>query len=33
VRPVEKARQQLASLPKASVDKILETNARNFYHI
>ena len=33
VRPVEKARKQLASLPKASVDKILETNARNFYHI
>jgi hypothetical protein len=26
-------RKQLASLPKASVDKILETNARNFYHI
>ena len=33
VRPVEKVRKQLASLPKASVDKILETNARNFYHI
>ena len=31
VRPVEKARQQLASLPKASVDKILEGNARDFY--
>jgi predicted TIM-barrel fold metal-dependent hydrolase len=31
VRPVEKARQQLASLPKASVDKILENNARDFY--
>src|SRR5216684_1110444 len=33
VRPVEKVRKQLASLPRASVDKILETNARNFYHI
>jgi predicted TIM-barrel fold metal-dependent hydrolase len=33
VHPVEKVRKQLASLPKASVDKILETNARNFYHI
>ena len=33
VRPVEKARSRLASLPAASIDKILETNARDFYHI
>jgi hypothetical protein len=30
---VEKARQRLASLPAASIDKILATNARNFYRI
>src|ERR1700687_3972102 len=31
LHPVEKARKQLASLPKASGDKILETNPRNFF--
>jgi uncharacterized protein len=33
VHPVAKAREQLAMLPAASVDKILSTNARNFYRI
>jgi uncharacterized protein len=33
VHPVEKARQALQELPSASVEKILSTNARNFYRI
>ena len=33
VHPVEKARNVLSTLPPASVDKILGTNAANFYRI
>lgn len=33
VHPIEKARNVLASLPPASVDKILGTNAANLYRI
>ena len=33
VHPVAKAREHLAALPAASVEKILTTNARNFYRI
>ncbi len=33
LRPVEKARKQLAALPAASIDRILSANAREFYRI
>jgi predicted TIM-barrel fold metal-dependent hydrolase len=33
VRPVQKARAVLSSLPAASVDKILGANAAHFYRI
>ena len=33
VHPVAKARDHLKDLPAASIDKILSTNARNFYRI
>lgn len=33
VHPVAKAREYLSALPKASIDKILSVNARNFYRV